>query len=236
MFGIEHALDTPVGGTFVPGASGGEQGERKRVSIAEVLAAGSSVQCFDNSTRGLDSSTALDFVRALRTLTDVGDPTTMATLYQSGENLYNFFDKVLLIYDGRQAFFGPIAQARQYFEELGFVRTKGQTSAEFLSCVTDPAHRQVRPFSAAANMHTAADFAATFKSSSYYISLCTEINETVPVQHAVSKGIASFNLSYPQQVVECLWREVKLMRGEIAVHLIKVITTIILSDYRKRVL
>ena len=162
MFGVEHALDTAVGGALSPGVSGGE---RKRVSIAEVLAAGSSVQCFDNSTRGLDSSTALDFAKALRALTDVGERTSVATLYQAGENLYSYFDKVLVIYEGREAFFGQIDDGRRYFEDLGFVRTEGQTTAEFLSYVTDPAHRECKPGSAAANMRTAADFAASFKSS-----------------------------------------------------------------------
>ncbi|KAJ7670485.1 hypothetical protein B0H14DRAFT_3538457 [Mycena olivaceomarginata] len=35
--------------------------ERKRVSIAETTLSGSPLQCWDNSTRGLDSATALDF-------------------------------------------------------------------------------------------------------------------------------------------------------------------------------
>jgi ATP-binding cassette subfamily G (WHITE) protein 2 (SNQ2) len=67
------------------------------VSIGEVFATGSLVQCFDNSTRGLDSSTALDFVKALRVVTDLGQKTTLATLYQAGEELYNHFDKVILL-------------------------------------------------------------------------------------------------------------------------------------------
>ncbi|CEJ54144.1 hypothetical protein PMG11_00466 [Penicillium brasilianum] len=228
MFGIDHALDTPVGGPFFPGVSGGE---RKRVSIAEVLAAGSSVQCFDNSTRGLDSSTALDFVKALRVLTKVGDRTTMATLYQAGETLYNYFDKVLVIYEGRQAFFGKIDEAREYFEDLGFVRAKGQTTAEFLSYVTDPTHREATPGSAAANMHTAADFAATFKNSSNYASLLHEIDDSLSLGHphaAQSKGTTSFNLSYPLQIWECLLREVQLVRGQRIIHFGKWIATIIL--------
>ncbi|KAI9688918.1 MAG: hypothetical protein M1822_001275 [Bathelium mastoideum] len=232
MFGIDHALDTPVGGAFFPGVSGGE---RKRVSIAEVLAAGSSVQCFDNSTRGLDSSTAVDFVKALHALTKVGDRTTMATLYQAGETLYNYFDRVLVIYEGRQAFFGKIGEARQYFEDLGFVRKEGQTTAEFLSHVTDPAHREATPGSQAANMHTAADFAASFTSSSHYASLTHEIDDSLSqsqghAQAARSKGTASasFNLSYQLQLWECLLREIQLVRGQAIVHYGKVIATIIL--------
>ncbi|KAJ5372690.1 hypothetical protein N7517_004696 [Penicillium concentricum] len=118
-----------------------------------------------------------------------------------------------------------------YFEELGFVRTKGQTTAEFLSYVTDPAHREATPGSVAANMHTAADFTALFKSSPHYISLAHEINESLSQGHpqaAKSTKTASFHLSYPLQVWECLLREIQLVRGQAIIHYGKWIATIIL--------
>lgn len=55
--GIAHTDDTKVGDEYVRGVSGGE---RKRVSIIETLATRASVFCWDNSTRGLDASTALE--------------------------------------------------------------------------------------------------------------------------------------------------------------------------------
>jgi ABC-type multidrug transport system ATPase subunit len=61
--GISHTADTLVGNEYVRGVSGGE---RKRVSIIECMACRGSVFCWDNSTRGLDASTALDwYVSAL---------------------------------------------------------------------------------------------------------------------------------------------------------------------------
>jgi len=48
------------------------------------------------------------------------------------------FDKVLLIHDGRCIFFGPRKRARQYFEDLGFKCLPRQTTADFLTSVTDP--------------------------------------------------------------------------------------------------
>ena len=85
MFGISHTTRTLVGNEFVRGISGGE---RKRVSIAETLATKSTVVCWDNSTRGLDASTALDYANSLRIMTDVSDRTTLVTLYQAGEGIY----------------------------------------------------------------------------------------------------------------------------------------------------
>lgn len=78
MLNISHTANTLVGDEFVRGVSGGE---RKRVSIAEMMATRAHVLCFDNSTRGLDASTALDFVKSLRIMTDVLGQTVFVTLY-----------------------------------------------------------------------------------------------------------------------------------------------------------
>jgi len=77
MLNIVHTENTLVGDSFVRGVSGGE---RKRVSIAEMMTTRARVQCWDNSSRGLDASTALDFARSLRIMTDVLGQTTFATL------------------------------------------------------------------------------------------------------------------------------------------------------------
>ncbi|KAJ1942838.1 ATP-binding cassette transporter snq2, partial [Linderina macrospora] len=67
MYGLSGCADTIVGNAFLRGVSGGE---RKRVSIAEQVASGASIDIWDGSTRGLDSSSALDYVRSLRITTD----------------------------------------------------------------------------------------------------------------------------------------------------------------------
>jgi len=87
-------------------------GEKKRVSIAEAMLSRAKIASWDNSTRGLDSSTALEFGRALRIATDTFEGAAVASLYQASENLYELFDKVCVIYEGRMAYFGPADRAR----------------------------------------------------------------------------------------------------------------------------
>lgn len=60
VFRLSHMKNTKEGNDYIRGVSGGE---RKRVSLAEMTLAGSSIAMWDNSTRGLDSSTALEFVK-----------------------------------------------------------------------------------------------------------------------------------------------------------------------------
>lgn len=126
--GITHTADTKVGNEFVRGVSGGE---RKRVSIIECLATRGSVYSWDNSTRGLDASTALEWAKALRAMTDVLGLSTIVTLYQAGNGIYNLFDKVLVLDEGKQIYYGPAATAKPFMEDLGFIYTDGANVGKF---------------------------------------------------------------------------------------------------------
>jgi len=86
IFGIAHTKDTRVGNEFVKGVSGGE---RKRVTIAEVALGFAPLQCWDNSTRGLDSANAIEFCRALRMQSDVMGITSCVAIYQAPQTAYD---------------------------------------------------------------------------------------------------------------------------------------------------
>ncbi|KAL8291281.1 hypothetical protein RQP46_002259 [Phenoliferia psychrophenolica] len=172
MLGISHTRDTMVGSAFVRGVSGGE---RKRVSIAEMMAARASVCSWDNSSRGLDASTALDYAKSLRIITDVFSMTTFVSLYQAGEGIYDQFDKVLVIDEGQQVYFGPAKEARAYMVGLGFEDLPRQTSADYLTGCTDPNERHLDPSRDPSTVPTtAARLAEAYRSSKIYSTMQVE--------------------------------------------------------------
>ncbi|KAM0647794.1 hypothetical protein ACHAO3_007418 [Verticillium nonalfalfae] len=83
MFGISHTKNTRVGDDFIRGVSGGE---RKRVTISEAALSHSPLQCWDNSTRGLDSANALEFCKTLRTQADILGSTACVAIYQASQD------------------------------------------------------------------------------------------------------------------------------------------------------
>ncbi|GEQ67986.1 hypothetical protein JCM33374_g1652 [Metschnikowia sp. JCM 33374] len=174
VFGLRHAYSTKVGNDYVRGVSGGE---RKRVSIAEALACEGKIYCWDNATRGLDASTALEYARAIRVSTNLLKKTALVTIYQAGENIYETFDKVTVLYNGKQVYFGPIHEAKAYFQKMGYECPPRQTTAEFLTAVTDPAGRF--PYKGMEHKvpHTAEEFRDYWKSSPEYTRLQQEIKE-----------------------------------------------------------
>ncbi|MBW0489555.1 hypothetical protein O181_029270, partial [Austropuccinia psidii MF-1] len=139
MLGISHTKHTLVGNAEVRGVSGGE---RKRVSIAEMMATRACVLSWDNSTRGLDASTALEYGKSLRIMTNIFQTTMFVTLYQAGEGIYDQFDKVLLLNEGRCVYFGPAKEARDYMMSLGYKNLPRQTTADYLTGCTDENERQ----------------------------------------------------------------------------------------------
>lgn len=141
VYGLSHTRNTKVGNDFIRGVSGGE---RKRVSIAEITLNNAMVQCWDNSTRGLDSATALEFIRALKASADIVHTTPLVAIYQCSQDAYDLFDKVVLMYQGYQIYFGSAKKAKQYFIDMGYECPQRQTTADFLTSLTNPAERIVR--------------------------------------------------------------------------------------------
>ncbi|KAI4145441.1 MAG: hypothetical protein LQ340_006282 [Diploschistes diacapsis] len=141
MFNIQHTRNTLVGSAFVRGISGGE---RKRVSIAEMMVSSACVLAWDNSTRGLDASTASDYAKSLRIITNVYQTTTFVSLYQASETIYSQFDKVMVIDSGREVFFGPAKEARKYFEDLGFKEKPRQTTPDYVVGCTNRFEREYK--------------------------------------------------------------------------------------------
>ncbi|KAI4252495.1 MAG: hypothetical protein L6R42_007937, partial [Xanthoria sp. 1 TBL-2021] len=230
MFGISHTKKTLVGNEYVRGISGGE---RKRVSIAETLATKSTVVCWDNSTRGLDASTALDYANSLRIMTDVSDRTTLVTLYQAGEGIYELMDKVLVVDEGRMVYQGRASEAKQYFIDLGFHCPHRQTTADFLTSVTDPAQRLLRDGYELCAPKTAADFEHTFKQSEAYKKVLANVADYERYLHETGHGDAhqfkqsvqdqksktvskksSFTVSFWRQILACTAREFWLVWGD----------------------
>lgn len=117
VLGLSHTYNTKVGDDFVRGVSGGE---RKRVSVAEMMLAGAPFAAWDNSTRGLDSATALKFVDALRIGCDMAGGAAAVAIYQASQSVYDRFDKAAVLYEGRQIYFGPAHKARSFFERQGW--------------------------------------------------------------------------------------------------------------------
>lgn len=221
LFWIEHTLGTKVGNEFIRGVSGGE---RKRVSIAEAMITRASVQGWDNSSKGLDASTAVEYVKSIRAMTNMADTSTAVSLYQAGETLYDLVDKVLLIDEGKCLYFGRAEDAKKYFQNLGFECPERWTTADFLTSVTDEHERSVREGWEDRIPRTAGEFSDAYRRSEDYQKNLRDIDEfeaeleTLAEERRRNESEKSkkknYEIAFHKQVMACTHRQFLVMFGD----------------------
>ncbi|KAK6602415.1 ABC multidrug transporter [Botrytis cinerea] len=237
--GISHTHETKVGNEYVRGVSGGE---RKRVSIIEMLASRGSVMCWDNSTRGLDASSALDYTKAIRAMTDIFGMASIVTLYQAGNGIYNLFDKVLVLDEGKQIYYGPMKQARPFMEELGFICDDSANVADFLTGVTVPTERKIRDEFQNRFPRTAGEILAAYNRHSIKNEMEKEYDYPTTaiakertedfrtsVQHEKNPKLGKdspLTTSFMTQVKACVIRQYQIIWGDKATFIIKQLSTL----------
>ncbi|KAE8154581.1 ABC-2 type transporter-domain-containing protein [Aspergillus avenaceus] len=244
FFGLSHTYHTKVGNDFVRGVSGGE---RKRVSIAEMALARAPIGAWDNSTRGLDAATALEFIKALRLSADLTGSCHAVAAYQASQAMYDLFDQVIVLYEGREIYYGPCERAVQYFEEMGWQRPSRQVSGDFLTSITNPRERVARPGMEEKVPRSPTEFEAFWKRSSDYHNLKMKMMRYQHDSPAVgeleerfrqsknaeqAKHVRSqspFLLSVPMQLRLCQRRAYQRTRNDIPTTMATAIVQIIMS-------
>lgn len=134
------------------------------------------------------------------------------------------FDKVTVLYEGRQIYFGPAKAGKKFFTDMGFVCPDRQTDPDFLTSLTSDLERTIAPGFENTAPRTPDEFVQRWKASDDYKRLRAEIAEyeqahPVGGEH-LQQFIASrkaqqgkgqrtsspYTLTYGQQVKLCVWR------------------------------
>lgn len=185
-------------------------------------------------------------MRALRIATDIARLSTVVSIYQASESLYELFDKVCVISQGRMVYYGPANQARQYFIDMGYEPANRQTTADFLVAVTDPLGRIERPGHGLGQLpRTGPEFAAHFAQSalgdanradmeSYKHEFvgqpqrASEYLQSVQAEHAKNTRRGSpYTISIPMQIRAVMTRRVQVIWGNWAAQALQLASFVI---------
>ncbi|KAK4490068.1 hypothetical protein RD792_000722 [Penstemon davidsonii] len=126
--GLSKCEDTIIGNSFIRGISGGE---RKRVSIAHEMLVDPSLLILDEPTSGLDATAAYRLVATLGKLAAKGK-TVVTSVHQPSSRVYQMFDDLLVLAEGRCIYFGKRNEAMGYFESVGYTPSFPMNPADFL--------------------------------------------------------------------------------------------------------
>jgi hypothetical protein len=100
------------------------------------------------------------------------------------------------LYDGRQIYFGPCDQAKQYFIDMGYECPTRQTTGDFLTSVTNPTERKVREGFENKVPRTSDEFEQYWKESQARKDLMEEIKEHEAEYPIGGKTLETFQVSY----------------------------------------
>ena len=116
MMGLKQVANRIAGNAVIPSIS---DDERHRLTAAEMFSGSHAVYFFDElNTVGEDLIT-YDLLTSIRILTRVRQITFMASLSQPSSEVYDLFDRLILLNQGRIVYQGPCRDALPYFEGLG---------------------------------------------------------------------------------------------------------------------
>lgn len=132
---LMHVKDTFVGNADVRGISGGQ---RRRVSIGEMMHSFSPIVCGDEISTGLDAAATFDICRALMYFGQVNGMTCILSLLQPTPETVSLFDEVVLMADGKLLYAGPISDVNPYFKSLGYQPPDQMDVADFLQEISTP--------------------------------------------------------------------------------------------------
>jgi len=129
LLSCEHTM---VGTDLIKGIS---HGQKRRLTIALALVFDAPIILADEPTSGLDSAAAVGIMKVLKKIAQQGN-TVVTTIHQPPTQVYNNFDRLLLITQGRTAYFGSISKAISYFGRIGYqCSSKANPSDYFLEVI-----------------------------------------------------------------------------------------------------
>mmetsp|Transcript_9156 Transcript_9156/g.18569 ORF Transcript_9156/g.18569 Transcript_9156/m.18569 type:complete len:271 (+) Transcript_9156:978-1790(+) len=119
LLGLMQQRGVRVGNAQRRGLSGGQ---RRRLSVGVELMSSASFLLLDEPTTGLDATSAIQVMETLRESCRSLGRAIVATIHQPSTELFDMSDQLLILTQGRTAYFGPTALALDYF-----VRATGET-------------------------------------------------------------------------------------------------------------
>lgn len=139
---LSNCQNSIIGSVLSRGISGGE---RKRTCIAVELISDPKILFLDEPTTGLDSRTALKVVELLKRQKNLGR-LVISTIHQPSSEIFECFDKLMLLYEGHCVYYDQAQKVLPYFEKLGYECPKFSNPAEFLLKIIRPVSKNDEEF------------------------------------------------------------------------------------------
>lgn len=135
--GLGKTRDTIIGDEKVRGVSGGE---RKRANIAVQLISDPAILFLDEPTSGLDSFQAQAVMESMKAMSMNGR-LVITVIHQPRSSIFEMFDKLLLLSEGRCIYLGEAKLAAEHFSKAGYPAPRFFNPADYFLDILSPDSR-----------------------------------------------------------------------------------------------
>jgi ABC-type multidrug transport system ATPase subunit len=135
FLGLENVANTFVGNSDVRGVSGGQ---RRRVTVGEMVVSPTPVFCGDEISNGLDAASTFSIVNSLMYFAHLLHRVRVISLLQPSPETVSLFDEIILLSDGQVLYAGPVDDVEDYFGNLGYRAPDSMDVADFLQVLSTP--------------------------------------------------------------------------------------------------
>nr|QNH67904.1 ATP-binding cassette transporter subfamily G-like protein 5 [Brachionus rotundiformis] len=215
---LVKAEDTIIGvGDKLKGLS-----EKPSINFKKIVNNPSLLFC-DEPTSGLDSSMAQTLVESMRRLADQGK-TVICTIHQPSSQIFEMFDTLILLAEGRLAYLGPNSLAPDYFSGLGYpVPYLYNPADHYIQTLA------VSPQDRENSLYRVNMIADQFEKNELYYRMNYEIQltESQPMNED-DNDAPKYNSTYSSQFGWLLWRQLKMdLRNPLATKVVAMQTIIV---------
>jgi ABC-type multidrug transport system ATPase subunit len=135
VLGLDHVKDTFVGDDDIRGVSGGQ---RRRVTVGEMLMGASPILCGDEISNGLDATSTFEMIQTFTLLAKDVKRLRVISLLQPSPETVSLFNEIILLSEGKLLYAGPISLVEDYFASLGYKAPMHMDVADFLQLLSTP--------------------------------------------------------------------------------------------------
>lgn len=236
ILGLSDVLHQKVGDEAHPGLL---LYQKRRLTVGEALACRGNIYCWDNAARGLDASNLGEFTETVRQWTSTLGTTSFVTEHLVPNSVYSQYDKVLVMYHGRQIYYGPASAAQAYFERMGYICSPDQQISDYLTSVTSRLSRKRNPDIKRHVPELADEMERWWLELPEFEALQDELQSYCRPVSTPPRGSkwynrydyhhfhSHFTVSYPIQVWLCIIRAFQRLRGDFYYQLINIVLGLI---------
>ncbi|XP_042515074.1 ABC transporter G family member 37-like isoform X3 [Macadamia integrifolia] len=232
ILGLDICSGVIVGDAMRRGISGGE---KRRVTLGEMIVGQSRTFFMDEISNGLDSSTAFQILSCLQHSVHIMETTALVSLLQPDPEIFNLFDDVILMAEGRTIYHGPRDRVLEFFESCGFKCPERKSPADFLHEVISKKDQAQYWYHPDLPYHyvSVEQFSQRFNSFSVGEELLKELSRPLSIlkDNKDALSFSKYSLSKRQLFRACCSREWLLARRSPHVYVMRSIQLFVLAIF-----